>query len=153
MLLPSYLVPSLRRGVPLWVSLGCVAKMDDVNRRWLWSWLCRTLFHVLDAAGCGEILTVGLRLLERWEVKGCHKRGLLRINGLRYRTNTCTPFPGLLQLLPFLDPSVIDPLAGAQLKRDEFLPDRINSDFILQTEISFTIRYGRKMSEIKVIFA
>ena len=57
---------------------------------------------------------------------------MLRINGLRYRTNTCTPFPGLLRLLPFLDPSVIDPLAGAQLKRYEFLPDRINSDFILQ---------------------
>ena len=109
---------------------------------------------MLDAAGLWrEILTVGLRLLERREVKGCHKRGMLRINGLRYRTNTCTPFPGLLRLLPFLDPSVIDPLAGAQLKRYEFLPDRINSDFILQTEISFTIRYGRKMSEIKVIFA
>ena len=37
-------------------------------------------FHVLDAAGSGEILTVGLRLLERWPVKGCHKRGLLRVN-------------------------------------------------------------------------
>ena len=36
--------------------------------------------HVLDAAGSGEILTVGLRLLERWLVKGCHKRGLLRVN-------------------------------------------------------------------------
>ena len=36
--------------------------------------------HVLDAAGSGEILTVGLRLLERWRVRGRHKRGLLRVN-------------------------------------------------------------------------
>ena len=59
---------------------------------------------------------------------------MLRINGLRYRTNTCTPFPGLLRLLPILDPSVIDPVAGARLKRDDFLPGRINSDFILRKQ-------------------
>ena len=40
-------------------------------------------FHVLGAAGPGEILTVGLRLLERWWVKGGHKRGLLRVNDLQ----------------------------------------------------------------------
>ena len=65
---------------------------------------------------------------------GCHKRDMLKINGLRYRTNTCTPFPRRLRLLPFLDPSVINPIAGAQLKRDVFLPGRINSEFILQRQ-------------------
>ena len=46
-------------------------------------------FHVLDAAGPGEILTVGLRLLKRWWVKGCHKRGLLRVK--RFTDTVLTP--------------------------------------------------------------
>ena len=40
--------------------------------------------------------------------------------------------PGLYRLLLVLGPSVINPIAGAQLKRDDILPGRINSEFILQ---------------------
>ena len=77
--------------------------MDDVNRRWLWLWLSKTLFHVLVAAGSGRILDSYRRpeVARTLRGQGCHKRELLRINGLRYRTYTCTPFPGAVDCFLF----------------------------------------------------
>ena len=75
------------------------------------------------------------------------------MNGLAESYLHLYTFPRRNRQLPFSIRRLLDPFAGARLKRDEFLPGRINSDFILNNRVSVSQCNMEEDERNRMIFA